>query len=79
MATLIEKEVLIEAIAQVQAFVAKRVDVNAPLTEYELRLGEIRDFLYSNDPKDISYSSLLNEIKSIQKIVADKLIMPEYR
>lgn len=62
-----QKDVLIEVVAQAQAVVTKRVDVNAPLTADELRLGEIRDFLYSNDPNDISYYEILDEIKHIKE------------
>lgn len=79
MCTVMQKDVLIEVVAQAQAIVTKRVDVNAPLTPDELRLGEIREFLYSNDPNDISYSVILDEVKTIQGKFESKPIMPQYR
>lgn len=79
MCTLMQKDVLIELVAYAQAIVTKRVDVNSPLTPEELRLGQIRDFLYSNDPEDISYSDVMAEVKAIQEKFEDKPIMPQYR
>ncbi|MDG6882821.1 Uncharacterised protein [Phocoenobacter uteri] len=79
MCTLMQKDVLIELVASAQAIVTKRVDVDSPLTDEELRLGEIRDFLYSNDPNDISYTDILGEVKVIQRRFEDKPLMPQYR
>lgn len=79
MCTLMQKDALIELVANAQAIVTKRVDVNSPLTPEELRLGQIRDFLYSNDPDDISYSAVVGEVKTIQGKFENKPIMPQYR
>ncbi len=79
MCTLMQKDALIELVANAQAIVTKRVDVNSPLTPEELRLGQIRDFLYSNDPDDISYSAVIGEVKTIQGKFENKQIMPQYR
>lgn len=79
MCTLMQKDALIELVANAQAIVTKRVDVNSPLTPEELRLGQIRDFLYSNDPDDISYSAVVGEVKTIQGKFESKPIMPQYR
>lgn len=79
MCTLMQKDALIELVANAQAVVTKRVEANSPLTKEELRLGEIRDFLYSNQPDDIPYSSVVSEIKDIQGKFEHKPIMPQYR
>lgn len=67
MCTLMQKDVLIELVANAQAIVTKCVDVNSPLTDDEIKLGKIRDFLYSTSPEDISYTSLINEVRTIQQ------------
>lgn len=78
MCTLMEKDVLIELVANAQAIVTKRVEKNSPLTDEEIRLGEIRDFIYSTAPEDISYMQIVNEVREIQKRFEDKPIMPQY-
>lgn len=79
MCTLMQKDALIELVASTQAIVTMRVDADSPLTEEELKLGKIRTFLYSNHPDDISYSSVVNEVKEIRGKFEHKPIMPQYR
>lgn len=52
MCTLMEKDVLMEEVSGVAAFISERISVeNIP---YELkRCGAIREFLLSNSPDDI--------------------------
>ena len=49
-----------------------------PLTDDEIRLGKIRDYLYSNAPEDISYSTVIDEIQAIQRKFEDKPILSRY-
>lgn len=79
MCTLMQKDVLIETVASIQAIVTKRVDVNSPLTPEELKLGEIRDFLYSSSPEDISYESIINDIEAIRVKFENIPVMPQYQ
>lgn len=79
MCTLMQKDVLIETVASIQAIVTKRVDVNSPLTPEELKLGEIRDFLYSSSPEDISYESIINDVEAIRVKFENMPVMPQYQ
>ena len=78
MCTLMQKDALIELVANAQAIIIKRVDPDLPLTDDEIRLGKIRDYLYSNAPEDISYSTVIDEIQSIQRKFEDKPILSRY-
>lgn len=78
MCTLMQKDALIELVANAQAIVIKRVAPDLPLTDDEIRLGKIRDYLYSNAPEDISYSTVIDEIQAIQRKFEDKPILPRY-
>ena len=73
-----QKDVLIELVANAQAIVIKRVDPDLPLNHDEIRLGKIRDYLYSNAPEDISYSTVIDEIQAIQRKFEDKPILSRY-
>ncbi len=63
MCTLMQKDALIELVANAQAIVIKRVDPDLPLTDDEIRLGKIRDYLYSNAPDKIDYQKTLDDVK----------------
>lgn len=78
MCTLMQKDALIELVANAQAIVTKRIDPQLPLISEEIRLGEIRNYLYSNAPEDIHYSAIVNEIKNIQNKFENKPILPQY-
>ena len=78
MCTLMQKDALIELVANAQAIVIKRVDPDLTLTDDEIRLGKIRDYLYSNAPEDISYSTVIDEIQAIQRKFEDKPILSRY-
>lgn len=66
MATIMQKDALIELVANAQAIVIKRVDPDLPLTDDEIRLGKIRDYLYSTAPDKIDYQKTLDDVKNIK-------------
>lgn len=78
MCTLMQKDALIELVANAQAIVTKRIEPDLPLIVEEIRLGEIRDYLYSNAPEDISYSAIVDEIQAIQGKFENKPILSRY-
>ncbi|HDX1172864.1 TPA: hypothetical protein RNY16_002189 [Pasteurella multocida] len=78
MCTLMQKDALIELVANAQAIVTKRVDPDLPLIDEEIRLGEIRDYLYSNAPEDIPYSTIVDEVQAIQRKFENKPILSRY-
>lgn len=78
MCTLMQKDALIELVANAQAIVTKRVDPDLPLTVEEIRLGKIRDYLYSNAPEDIPYSKVVDEVQAIQDKFENKPILSRY-
>lgn len=63
MATIMEKDVLIEAIAE-----AKAVSINKHLSEFEesKRLGELRSYVYKSLPENLDFDSMVNEILSLK-------------
>lgn len=69
MATLMEKDVLIEVAGSVLAFVRTEF---GDIEEYKNnadrnRLLEIRDFLYNTFPHEIDYQKVLTECQTIKK------------
>lgn len=78
MCTLMQKDVLIELVAYAQATLTLRIDPQAPFSDDELRLGEIRNFIYDNYPDDIDFNSLSEEIMSINSKYEDIPILEQY-
>lgn len=78
MATIMQKDDLIELVANAQAIVIKRVDPDLPLTDDEIRLGKIRDYLYSTDPDKIDYQKTLDDVKNIKEKYKDLPIHSHY-
>jgi len=70
MCTLMEKDVLMEEVSGVAAFISERISVeNIP---YELkRCGAIREFLLSNSPDDIDKESILQELSILKEKFVD--------
>lgn len=64
MATIEQKNVLIEAIAQVQAILAKRLPL--PLNEDQIFLCRMRDEIYSKHYDFLDYEPMINEVLKIR-------------
>ena len=66
MCTLMEKDVLIDILAEAIAFVAYREQEGEDTTE-SIRLMEIRDFIYSSSPEKIDFDKIQKEINELKK------------
>ena len=70
MATIMEKDVLIEVVSSNLALISRKLKHNQ---EYLIhnedfnRLIEIRDYLYSTFPHEIDYEKILSECKAIKQ------------
>lgn len=78
MATLMEKDVLIEVVAYTQAIIIKRTEPNAPRNEDQRFLSNLRDYLYSTAPDKIDYQKTLDDVKNIKEKYKDLPIHSHY-
>ncbi|XWY20589.1 hypothetical protein ACNGTO_11155 (plasmid) [Bisgaard Taxon 45] len=67
MATIIQKDVLIEAIAQVQGFLSRNLPYSDSLNDDELFLRGLREHIYSTHHNQLDYESLLVDIMKIKE------------
>ena len=70
MATIMEKEVLIEVVASSLALISRKLNYQEYLlnnNEGRNRLIEIRNYLYSTWPREIDYEKILSECKAIKQ------------
>lgn len=70
MATIMEKEVLIEVVASSLALISRKLNYQEYLlnnNEGRNRLIEIRNYLYSTLPHEIDYEKILSECKAIKQ------------
>jgi hypothetical protein len=67
-----EKDVLIEEIAEAMAFICYRQRANDPLTSESIRLVEIREFVLSSDPEEIDLDKTRKEIEELKKPYLNK-------
>lgn len=70
MATIMEKEVLIEVVASSLALISRKLNYQEYLlnnNEDRNRLIEIRNYLYSTWPHEINYEKILSECKAIKQ------------
>ena len=69
MATIMEKEVLIEVVASSLALISRKSNYQEHLNHNEdcNRLIEIRNYLYSTFPHEINYDTILSECKAIKQ------------
>ncbi|WP_304671109.1 MULTISPECIES: hypothetical protein [Neisseria] len=70
MATIMEKEVLIEVVASSLALISRKLNYQEYLlnnNEGRNRLIEIRNYLYSTWPHEIDYEKILSECKAIKQ------------
>lgn len=67
MATLMEKDVLIEVVANAMATISKRKDPTEPRNEDQLFLSNLRDELYSKEHDKIDYQQALDKVKVIRE------------
>lgn len=68
MATIMEKDVLIEVVSSNLALISRNIDDIRELENNEDRkkLLQIRKFLYRSFPHEINYDTILQECKSIK-------------
>ena len=78
MATLMEKDVLIEVVAYTQAIIIKRTEPNAPRNEDQRFLSNLRDYIYSTAPDKIDYQKTLDDVKNIKEKYKDLPIHSHY-
>lgn len=78
MATLMPKEALIEAIAQVQAIISRRTEPNAPRNDDQCFLSDLREELYSCSPDEIDYPKKIDEVINIKNKYDDLPIHSYY-
>lgn len=69
MATIMEKDVLIEVVASSLALISRKLNYQEHLNHNEdrNRLIEIRNYLYSTFSDDIDYEKILSECKAIKQ------------
>ena len=78
MATIMQKDVLIEVVAYTQAIIIKRTAHNAPRNEDQRFLSNLRDYLYSTAPDKIDYQKTLDDVKNIKDKYKDLPIHSHY-
>ena len=78
MATIMQKDVLIEVVAYTQAIISKRTAPNAPRNEDQRFLSNLRDYLYSTAPDKIDYQKTLDDVKNIKEKYKDLSIHSHY-
>lgn len=66
MATIVQKDVLIEAIAQVQGYLLRSLPSSDPMNDDELFLCELREKIYNTHHDKLDYESLLVDIVKIK-------------
>ena len=66
MATVVQKDVLIEAIAQVQGYLLRSLPSSDSMNDDELFLCELREKIYSTRHDKLDYESLLADIVKIK-------------
>ena len=66
MATIMQKDVLIEVVANTQAIISKRTPSNKPRNDDQRFLSNLRDELYSTSPDKIDYQKTLDDVKNIK-------------
>lgn len=64
MCTLMQKDVLIEAIAVGSSIAVNKKQINTPQAT---RLRELRNFVYSTSPNNIDYQATLQEVLSLKQ------------
>lgn len=67
MCTLMQKDVLIEVVANAQATISKRTAPNTPRNDDQRFLSNLRDELYSTHPDKIDYQRTLDDVKNIKE------------
>lgn len=78
MATIMQKDVLIEVVAYTQAIISKRTAPNALRNEDQRFLSNLRDYLYSTAPDKIDYQKTLDDVKNIKEKYKDLPIHSHY-
>ena len=75
MCTLMEKDVLIEEVSAVAAFIGYRFGKNESAPKEFLRTSEITRFLRTNSPENIDAESIRKELKNLKKPFLNKPVV----
>lgn len=65
MATLMQKDALIERVASVQALISRKTPLSDTRTDDQQRITALRGFLYDNDPEDIDFYKVAAECQQL--------------
>lgn len=76
MATLVEKDALIERVTSVRALISLKTSYSGVPTDNQKRMTELRSFLYSSYPEDINFWAVADECKTIYEKYA---AMPKFK
>ena len=79
MATLMEKDVLIEAVAGVLAMIDARRPHLAPYNEDQKRVTSLLNVIYGTKPEDLDFEEIVSEIKSTRVKYQDMPIRESLR
>lgn len=79
MCTLMEKDVLIDILAEAIAFVGYR-EQEGEMSPESIRLMKIRHFIYSSAPEKIDFDEIKKEINELKKpfLNKPKVLLKEY-
>ncbi|MBN6078462.1 hypothetical protein [Aggregatibacter actinomycetemcomitans] len=66
MATLMQKDVLIEMAAYARSIIAHRTEPNTELNDDQVELVKMRNFIYSTSPDKLDFDKLVSEINYIK-------------
>lgn len=75
MCTLMEKDVLIEEVSAVAAFIGYRFRNNEPVPEEFLRTEELSDFIYKTSPENIDENAIRKELEQLKAPFLNKPIV----
>ncbi|WP_315338342.1 hypothetical protein [Neisseria sicca] len=65
MATLMQKDALIERVASVLALIARKTDYAQARTPEQTRLVELRQHLYRSKPEELDFEQIAEECNAI--------------
>lgn len=67
MATLMQKDALIERVASVQALISRKTPYSEVRSEDQMRITELRGFLYDTKPENIDFDQIAEECKTLHQ------------
>lgn len=67
MATLMQKDALIERVASVQALISRKTLYSEVRSEDQKRIAELRGFLYDTKPENIDFGRVAEECNTLHQ------------